>query len=109
MLYFDLALAPVVVSGAAGLPHALRPGPLAQLAEQQTLNLRVEGSIPSRLTTFPNNSQVLALGRGGVTPKSHNGGRHRFSRASARNTYRRWGCVRSGTASSRAGRTRGAR
>jgi hypothetical protein len=27
-------------------------GPLAQLAEQQTLNLRVEGSIPSRLTTF---------------------------------------------------------
>jgi hypothetical protein len=25
-------------------------GPLAQLAEQQTLNLRVEGSIPSRLT-----------------------------------------------------------
>ena len=28
-------------------------GPLAQLAEQQTLNLRVEGSIPSRLTTSP--------------------------------------------------------
>ena len=27
-------------------------GPLAQLAEQQTLNLRVDGSIPSRLTTF---------------------------------------------------------
>jgi len=27
-------------------------GPLAQLAEQQTLNLRVEGSIPSRLTIF---------------------------------------------------------
>ncbi len=26
-------------------------GPLAQLAEQQTLNLRVEGSIPSRLNT----------------------------------------------------------
>ena len=26
-------------------------GPLAQLGEQQTLNLRVEGSIPSRLTT----------------------------------------------------------
>ncbi len=25
-------------------------GPLAQLGEQQTLNLRVEGSIPSRLT-----------------------------------------------------------
>ena len=31
-------------------------GPLAQLAEQQTLNLRVEGSIPSRLTTFINTS-----------------------------------------------------
>ena len=30
-----------------------RHGPLAQLAEQQTLNLRVEGSIPSRLTIFP--------------------------------------------------------
>ena len=26
-------------------------GPVAQLAEQQTLNLRVDGSIPSRLTT----------------------------------------------------------
>jgi hypothetical protein len=26
-------------------------GPLAQLAEQQTLNLRVLGSIPRRLTT----------------------------------------------------------
>jgi hypothetical protein len=31
---------------------ALLAGPLAQLAEQQTLNLRVEGSIPSRLTTY---------------------------------------------------------
>ena len=29
-----------------------RRGPVAQLAEQQTLNLRVEGSIPSRLTSF---------------------------------------------------------
>ena len=28
-------------------------GPLAQLAEQQTLNLRVLGSIPRRLTHFP--------------------------------------------------------
>ena len=28
-------------------------GPVAQLAEQQTLNLRVDGSIPSRLTTLP--------------------------------------------------------
>ncbi len=32
--------------------HPSRHGPLAQLAEQQTLNLRVEGSIPSRLTIF---------------------------------------------------------
>jgi hypothetical protein len=30
------------------------PGPVAQLAEQQTLNLRVVGSIPTRLTIFPN-------------------------------------------------------
>jgi hypothetical protein len=30
--------------------HTAHCGPLAQLAEQQTLNLRVEGSIPSRLT-----------------------------------------------------------
>ena len=27
-------------------------GPVAQLAEQQTLNLRVVGSIPTRLTTL---------------------------------------------------------
>ena len=27
-------------------------GPVAQLAEQQTLNLRVVGSIPTRLTIF---------------------------------------------------------
>ena len=27
-------------------------GPVAQLAEQQTLNLRVVGSIPTRLTNF---------------------------------------------------------
>jgi hypothetical protein len=36
---------------AAGGRASLR-GPLAQLAEQQTLNLRVDGSIPSRLTSF---------------------------------------------------------
>ena len=29
-----------------------KSGPLAQLAEQQTLNLRVLGSIPRRLTTY---------------------------------------------------------
>ena len=28
-------------------------GPVAQLAEQQTLNLRVGGSIPPRLTSIP--------------------------------------------------------
>jgi hypothetical protein len=33
--------------------HSALRGPLAQLAEQQTLNLRVEGSIPSRLTKNP--------------------------------------------------------
>ena len=39
-----------MLSGAARL---LTRGPLAQLAEQQTLNLEVPGSIPGRLTTFP--------------------------------------------------------
>ena len=33
------------------LPRVILQGPLAQLGEQQTLNLRVEGSIPSRLIT----------------------------------------------------------
>src|SRR5205823_4930270 len=32
----------------AGHRYAFRPGPLAQLAEQGTLNPKVEGSIPSR-------------------------------------------------------------
>ena len=32
--------------------HSPSCGPLAQLAEQQTLNLKVPGSIPGRLTTF---------------------------------------------------------
>ena len=44
-----------VCRGAAVLhraPHRTPGGPLAQLAEQQTLNLRVEGSIPSRLTSL---------------------------------------------------------
>jgi hypothetical protein len=45
-------------------PQAHRArGPLAQLAEQQTLNLRVEGSIPSRLTTITiQRDQQLAVG-----------------------------------------------
>jgi hypothetical protein len=37
---------------------ASRRGPLAQLAEQQTLNLRVVGSIPTRLTSL--RSRLLA-------------------------------------------------
>ena len=37
-------------------------GPLAQLAEQQTLNLRVLGSIPRRLTTFPEHFDALFAG-----------------------------------------------
>ena len=46
-------------------------GPLAQLVEQQTLNLRVEGSIPSRLKTaisyvIRNCETVFAIGRTGV-------------------------------------------
>ena len=35
------------------------PGPLAQLVEQQTLNLRVRGSIPWRLTIFPPRNHTL--------------------------------------------------
>src|SRR6185295_9965061 len=44
-----------------------RKGPLAQLAEQQTLNLRVEGSIPSRLTNPPIPNPSLSFG--GLTAK----------------------------------------
>ena len=33
-------------------------GPLAQLAEQQTLNLRVAGSMPARLISCGNSSVV---------------------------------------------------
>jgi hypothetical protein len=36
-------------------------GPVAQLAEQQTLNLRVVGSIPTRLTSIPNRIDNFAL------------------------------------------------
>ena len=42
-------------------PTRKTTGPVAQLAEQQTLNLRVEGSIPSWLTTFPNQIQKFLL------------------------------------------------
>ena len=36
-------------------------GPVAQLAEQQTLNLLVEGSIPSGLTINPNNANHFSI------------------------------------------------
>src|SRR5436190_15266501 len=57
--------------GVLGLISSLRGarpcracGPLAQLAEQQTLNLRVDGSIPSRLTSFLQRfALVAAAGR----------------------------------------------
>jgi hypothetical protein len=48
----ESAFAPARFSGAWHAKHSL--GPVAQLAEQQTLNLRVVGSIPTRLTRFPN-------------------------------------------------------
>ena len=38
-----------------------RRGPLAQLVEQLTLNQRVEGSNPSRLTNFPLRAKVAEL------------------------------------------------
>jgi hypothetical protein len=38
----------------------LRSGPLAQLAEQQTLNLRVLGSIPRRLTNLRSSLKSLS-------------------------------------------------
>ena len=79
----------------AGIGHAGRrtpSGPVAQLAEQQTLNLLVEGSIPSGLTTnyfiitslqqraiaLPESRQVsvLARVRGSESPRaSHREGR----------------------------------
>ena len=39
-------------AGAVSAPASPLRGPVAQLAEQQTLNLLVLGSIPSGLTTF---------------------------------------------------------
>ena len=52
VLYFDV-LARAAHAAVENTPTRIaHRGPLAQLAEQQTLNLRVEGSIPSRLTTF---------------------------------------------------------
>src|SRR5689334_7922053 len=57
--------------------HAPQHGPLAQLAEQQTLNLRVEGSIPSRLTTHLFNNlrgraaAVVSLRLTAYRPASH--------------------------------------
>jgi hypothetical protein len=42
----------------AAAHQASHLGPVAQLAEQQTLNLRVVGSIPTRLTRFPNKKPI---------------------------------------------------
>ena len=42
-------VANAMIKSSFGFPAS---GPVAQLAEQQTLNLRVEGSIPSWLTIF---------------------------------------------------------
>ena len=51
---------------ASGGAH--QSGPLAQLAEQQTLNLRVVGSIPTRLTTLPEQVRAkFALGPAGTS------------------------------------------
>ena len=43
---------PVVV-GSSPIVHPILRGPLAQLVEQVALNYLVEGSSPSRPTTFP--------------------------------------------------------
>ena len=51
MLESLVAPAPFLAGDAIRRPETFSPGPVAQLAEQQTLNLRVDGSIPSRLTT----------------------------------------------------------
>jgi hypothetical protein len=50
VLYLSVAF--VAVVGPVATPFIAYRGPLAQLAEQQTLNLRVIGSIPMRLTIF---------------------------------------------------------
>jgi hypothetical protein len=49
---------------ASNAPITCHPaGPVAQLAEQQTLNLRVVGSIPTRLTTINLNNHKHLLQR----------------------------------------------
>ena len=45
-------------------------GAVAQLAEQQTLNLRVGGSIPPRLTRIPGKSAHSEQPRPGLTLKA---------------------------------------
>jgi hypothetical protein len=49
-----------VVTATLFAVRSISNGPLAQLAEQQTLNLRVGGSIPPRLTTSLNLPSLLA-------------------------------------------------
>ena len=57
-----------------------RSGPLAQLAEQQTLNLRVDGSIPSRLTTLINKNAKPKTSIGSAAELTANVTAIRFSR-----------------------------
>ena len=55
---------PLMRRKAHGAPSATRFGPLAQLVEQETLNLLVVGSIPTRptnSTSYARNSDRLAL------------------------------------------------
>jgi hypothetical protein len=52
---------PVVVGSSPIVhPRFYWPGPLAQLVEQETLNLLVVGSIPTRPTTSPGPSQAIS-------------------------------------------------
>ena len=46
----------------AGSCHSSNPGPLAQLVEQETLNLLVVGSIPTRPTIYPLQGVALRPG-----------------------------------------------
>src|SRR5574338_1209605 len=56
------------------LPRTPDRGPLAQLAEQQTLNLRVVGSIPTRLTSL---RSPFGRGSGWQAPAEHTTERRR--------------------------------
>ena len=59
----DAAVSPGATSRDAS--RIAPPGPLAQLAEQETLNLKVVGSIPSRAHRVRNSARPLGYGRVG--------------------------------------------